>query len=275
MRFLRQRPLTSLFVLAYLLTWWIVPLGSNDFPVFPYGPFLALLLLVGLTSGRGGIRRTFVSLLNWRAAPRWYAAAIVLPVTIAWSAMCLARLLGAPASAMPGGSSALEFVVVLPIMIIVGGPLGEELAWRGYALPVLQQRHRPLVAVLILSVAHAIWHLPLFFTDEPPVPGAFLLGLISGGVVLAWLWNSTGTIVVPILLHGANNTAEQAFQLGFTHADAAQLQWYTAAGWAVAALVVIWRTHGTLAPAGARPVTVPVCEQPHPAHSSADLVTAS
>jgi len=134
---------------------------------------------------------------------------------------------------------------------------------------------RPLVAVFILSVAHAIWHLPLFFTDEPPVPGAFLIGLISGGVVLAWLWNSTGTIVVPILLHGANNTAEQAFQLGFTHADAAQLQWYTAAGWAVAALVVIWRTHGTLGLAGARPVTVPIHEQRQPAHSSADLVSAS
>jgi membrane protease YdiL (CAAX protease family) len=275
MTLLGRHRLLSLFLLAYLLTWWIVPLGSNDFPVFPYGPFLALLLLVGLTSGRDGIGRVFASLLNWRARPTWYAFALLVPVAIAWSAMCLARLLGAPASAMPGPSSTLEFVVVLPIMIIVGGPLGEELAWRGYALPVLQQRHRPLMAVVLLGAAHAIWHLPLFFTNDPPAPGPFLLGLLSGGVVLAWLWNSTGSIVIPILLHGANNMAEQAFENGFTHADAVHLQWLTAAGWAVVALTVIWRTHGTLAPAGARPVTVPIDEQPQPAPTDLTPATTS
>jgi membrane protease YdiL (CAAX protease family) len=260
-KFLKLKPLLSLFLLAYAFTWWISPLGFDSFPVFPYGPFVAVLLLVGLTAGRDGVRRMLRSLGDWRAHPKWYAFAVFLPLLIAVPAVLVMRPLGAPASAMPTAASALEFLVVLPIMIVVGGPLGEELAWRGYALPVLQQRHRPLVAVLVLAVGHAVWHLPLFFTDEPPAPGPWILGLLSGGVVLAWLWNCTGRILLPILLHGANNAAEQAFMQGFTSRDADHLAWIVALGWTVAAMVIIWRTHGTLASAAQRPVTVPLHER--------------
>jgi membrane protease YdiL (CAAX protease family) len=258
--FLKQRPLTSLFLLAYTFTWWISPLGSNSFPVFPYGPFVAVLVLVGLTAGAGGVRRLLAGLTRWRADPKWYAFALLVPVVIAVPCVLAMRLLGAPLSARPAPMSVVEFVVVLPIMILAGGPLGEELAWRGYALPVLQQRHRALVAVLVLGAGHALWHLPLFFTDEPPLPGPWVLGLLSGGVVLAWLWNCTGTILIPIILHGANNEAEQAFMAGFHGADADHLAWLVSAGWAVLALIIIWRTHGTLAPAGKEPNTVPLHE---------------
>lgn len=36
------------------------------------------------------------------------------------------------------------------ITLLYGGPLGEELGWRGFALPYLQKRHSPLRQVLFL-----------------------------------------------------------------------------------------------------------------------------
>jgi membrane protease YdiL (CAAX protease family) len=151
---------------------------------------------------------------------------------------------------MPGPGAFASYLVVLPLATIIGGPLGEELGFRGYALPLLQQRHPALVAVAILFAGHALWHLPLFFAADPPPIGAFLLGLLAGGVVLAWLLNSTGNIVLVMLLHGGFNTAQQQLMGGFTGPDSAHVQLLVAVGWAVAAGVVIRRTRGTLAPAG-------------------------
>jgi membrane protease YdiL (CAAX protease family) len=40
--------------------------------------------------------------------------------------------------------------------------LGEELGWRGFALPRLQSRIGPLSASLVIGVIWAAWHLPYY-----------------------------------------------------------------------------------------------------------------
>jgi membrane protease YdiL (CAAX protease family) len=256
------RMIAGYFVLAYACTWWVVPLGSDNFPVFPYGPDLALLLLVGWLVGRRGIRRILSSLTRWRAHPKWYAFVILAPTAVALVAIFGTRLLGADSSAMPDPSSAWKFVLLIPIQIVIGGPLGEELGWRGHVLPALQQRYVPLVAVLLLGIGHVIWHLPLFFTSEPTPFTPFTIELLCGGVVLAWIMNSTGRITLAILLHGIHNASQDAFMGGLHGADYVTLNWLTAAGWAALATIVIWRTRGSLTSGATQPFTIPLT---HPA----------
>jgi uncharacterized protein len=248
------------FLLAYACTWWVVPFGSDDFPVFPYGPDVALFLLVGACVGRSGIRRILSSLKQWRAHPKWYLFVIVTPTVLGLAATYGTRLFGSSSAAMPGPSSAFEFIVLIPIQILVGGALGEELGWRGYVLPALQRRHRPLVAVLILGVGHVVWHVPLFFTSEPTPYVPFTVELLAGGVVLAWIMNSTGRITLAILLHGVHNATQDAFMGGLHGADYVALNWLTAVGWAAVAVIIIWRTHGTLTSGQPAPFTVPLYE---------------
>jgi len=45
---------------------------------------------------------------------------------------------------------------------IVSFGFSEEVGWRGFALPRLQQRHAAWLATLWLTLGWAIWHAPLF-----------------------------------------------------------------------------------------------------------------
>jgi membrane protease YdiL (CAAX protease family) len=52
------------------------------------------------------------------------------------------------------------------VIEIIGGPLSEELGWRGFALDRLQDRWSPLVSSLFLATFWAVWHLPRFSMSD-------------------------------------------------------------------------------------------------------------
>ncbi len=112
------------------------------------------------------------------------------------------RFSGTPATGLVGALLLITFV----------GALGEETGWRGYALPQLQRRLSPLASSLILAVLWFGWHLPQLFViatcrDFGPVQyvGMFLR-LVSGAVVLTWLYNqSGGSILLVTVGHGLYN----------------------------------------------------------------------
>jgi hypothetical protein len=98
---------------------------------------------------------------------------------------------------------------------LVTGPLGEELGWRGFALPRLQERTGPLAGSLILGVLWAAWHLPLFFIPEwtgSIDPAVLMLAYFSWvvpfAVFMTWVFNHTkGSLITATLLHTALNAA--------------------------------------------------------------------
>jgi membrane protease YdiL (CAAX protease family) len=84
-----------------------------------------------------------------------------LPVALALTAAGLHLLLGAQTSVDFGGLSVLNFVVFALIV-------GEELGWRGFALPRLLAERSALAASLIVGVLWGVWHLPTFFVPGLP-----------------------------------------------------------------------------------------------------------
>jgi len=134
-----------------------------------------------------------------------------------------------------------SLLVLFPLTLLIGGPLGEEPGWRGYALPRLQTGRSALTASLILGALIALWHLPLLLTSEEPVPaGAFFPEIIAGMIVISWVYNNTqGSVLLAALIHTSHNAIEGFFGDMFSGGDLARLYWMLAGVWIVTAVVVI------------------------------------
>lgn len=80
----------------------------------------------------------------------------------------------------------------------------EEIGWRGYLLPKLQNYYTALKATLFLTFIWYFWHLPMFFYRfDLFFAIMFMLPLlISGSIVFTYLYNaSKGSILIVIIFH--------------------------------------------------------------------------
>jgi len=59
----------------------------------------------------------------------------------------------------------VQLPLLYPIILIIGGPLGEEIGWRGYVLPRLLKQKSGLAANGIIFLMWTVWHLPLFWLE--------------------------------------------------------------------------------------------------------------
>jgi membrane protease YdiL (CAAX protease family) len=144
----RKHRLIAFFVLAYLLTWWIYPLlkFSSLLGIFGlFGPALAAIIMAAVTEGKAGVKALLSRVVLWRAGVQWYVIALGLPTLLALATAALGYLLGASEFIQAGVLTPIELVLFVLVV-------GEELGWRGYALPLLLEKRSALTASLILGV---------------------------------------------------------------------------------------------------------------------------
>lgn len=231
---IQRYPLVFFFVLAFFFTWayWLPQAAANlglfelRVPGFValiagYGPALAAVLVTGLTQGRSGLRRLLSGLARWRVGLHWYLAALLIPPSIQLAALGLHLLLaGEPLqltglAQLPFGFGGMPLwgqVLALFLIFVLGfDGLGEELGWRGFALPRLLEKRSPFIASMILGFFWALWHVPYMLSagsalaDRPFL--LFLLNLMGISVVYTWLYVGTrGSTLLAILFHAAGNT---------------------------------------------------------------------
>ncbi len=220
MSLVRRHPLISFFVLTYALAWilWLPLVVLRD--AIPAAPGLVLVLLgsavpsllgivlTAIVLGRGALRTLLGRLLIWRVDPRWYLVVVLGPAALVGGIVAFNALLGGPAISI--NVPLLAAVITLAFHIFPGSAMGEEIGWRGYALPRLQARRSALSASLILGVIWAFFHLPLFFTGQafrsPSILAPFVISGIALSVILTWVYNSTGgSLLLVVLLHATAN----------------------------------------------------------------------
>jgi uncharacterized protein len=242
----KRHPLITFFLLAYALSWWPWILYAFDLlpqPIVGFGPFLAAVLMLAITSGKTSIVRLLRRMVQWRVGLGWYAVALLLPMAITPVAAAFNVLLGAqaPSAADVGGWTGLFSTFAILLLVPGLGGAWEEPGWRGYALPRLQARRSALIASLILWVGVAVWHLPLMIVGEVHWSDiVFLFGFV---IVFNWVFNNTnGSVLILMLMHAMNNTISGSFiSPMFSGADSVRQAWLFAALWcAVAIVVVVW-----------------------------------
>jgi membrane protease YdiL (CAAX protease family) len=248
------------FSLTFAVTWTLwaasgltAPSGPHE-PWFLLGVFSPGLVAVALTARQGG-RQAVVDLLgrlvDWDVPLRWYVFAFGFMASVKVAAAVVHRaVLGAwPAF---GTESWLVMVAATLISTVVGGQAGEELGWRGYALPRMADRLGFGAASVLLGMAWALWHLPLFFvpvgdTYQQSFP-LYLLQLTALSVVMAWVYGRTrGSLLPMMLMHAAvNNTKDIVPSVdprssGVWAPSHSAVAWITVAIlWAVASCCLMW-----------------------------------
>jgi membrane protease YdiL (CAAX protease family) len=236
--FVHRRSLLTFFILAFAFSQ--APSLLSPHSLFPLGPIMAALAVLPLAGGRAALAGFWRACTRWRVGLPWYTIAIVLPTTIAATALGLASLLGATIdhSALPPRRDLMP--VALTYFVMVG--IGEEFAWRGFALPRLMTGRSLLSAALILGLVHVVWHWPLVGGEMTyNQVGPIAISIVAFSVFTAWMYARTGgSLLLPALGHmSVNTTAYYVFDLA-AGSDETLLYWLWAAGWAVAGVTVAY-----------------------------------
>ncbi|MCE4025254.1 CPBP family intramembrane metalloprotease [Microbacterium sp. Au-Mic1] len=224
---LARYPLTSYFVIAYLFAWLVelpVVLSAQGalpalpklaigilIPVATLGPAVAAFVVTAVTEGREGVVRLLHRCVHWRVGIGWYLFLLVgVPVIILLGTIVVPTAL---ASFQPIiGPLLAAYPLAFVMTFLLGGPLGEEPGWRGFALPRLQERHGPLMGSVILGALWALWHFPLFWSGvwTPPTPAnmvMFVVMIIALTIMMTWVFNHAGgSVLITMLMHASFNT---------------------------------------------------------------------
>jgi len=225
LKLIRNHPLISFFLLAFGLSWGIlIPLVLSSYglvpaPPFPllivmgYGPTTAAIVMSTVVGGRAEVKALLKRLLIWRVGWRWWAATLFLNGLLILGANVLYGLLGNPVPPFPELAPSLLLDVVLTFLM-VSLINGEEIGWRGFALPRLQKSYGFAATVVVLGVLETLFHLPIFFNNGASEAGgqngvpfaAFLVTSLLAVPFFIWLYNGTrGSLLMATLMHGSMN----------------------------------------------------------------------
>lgn len=103
----------------------------------------------------------------------------------------------------------LGVFILFIVIALFGGPLQEEVGWRGFLLPRLQKRFHPVFSAVIVGVVWSFWHLPMFFISGTGYNNflVYIVVTIILSIEITWIYNKTnGSLLFPILIHGIDNT---------------------------------------------------------------------
>lgn len=234
--FIRRRPVASFYALAFAISWGalLVLIGRNGslpstqeefteqvgfaIPALLLGPSVAGVLMIAIVSGNAGFRELFSRLLRWRVCVRWYAVALLaapLLFAVVYPALSLVSSVYLPG--LVTTADKIPFLLTGFVSALLVG-FCEELGWTGFAIPRLRLRHGVLATGLITGVLWALWHVaairvwpgvalsgglsaPLFIA----LASALVLigGLPAYRVLMVWVYDRTGSLLVAILMHAS------------------------------------------------------------------------
>lgn len=214
----RHHPVGSFVTLTFALSWaYWVPLaltgGEGSHVPGLLGPGLAAMVVSAIAQGRAGPRDLAARSVRWRVPPRWYVVA--LAPLLAGAVGLLVVAVADPSSLRLGGLDRFPglpevgWVGVFLLVLLLNG-FGEEVGWRGFLWPRLRRDRSLAGAAGLLTLPWALWHLPTFWLAtgmdlDPLVLPGWLIGLAAGAVVLGWLYEHTGSLLLVALFHTSLN----------------------------------------------------------------------
>ena len=210
-----------------------------------FGPTVAGLIVSRL-QGKADAGKLKAGLRNARIG-FWYLPAILIVPLVVAAQVGMGALTGREVAwNVPGAMLMLGFI--WPVF----SSFGEEIGWRGYALPRMQQRLGILTASLLLGIIWGVWHLPTDYIAYSAygvlyIPIFLLVGpatLTAHSVIMTWIYNRTGGSLLAMVIYHYMITCAGILSPSISNTgqvdDIAKTAVSVAVLWVAAALVLIF-----------------------------------
>ena len=215
--------LLSFFGMTFLISWgiWILLINTESqsqigFWVAGFGPTLSATTLHLLNKTWRNLGNLFR--YPWHIQAHWYLISIFGTPMVMLVALGFHIGMGGSLPRYIDTNHMVTSLEQWPLILIVYGyififtALGEEIGWRGYALPRMLNRFSPFITSILLGIIWACWHLPLFwisgdFHQQLPISW-FILQILGSTFIYTWIFKHTKEKLWPALLfHTSSNAA--------------------------------------------------------------------
>lgn len=233
-RFIARHPASAYFALTFAISWTgVLPtfLASGGIHAtaessqrwFIYalaamlaGPSIAGIVMTAALHGMSGLRALLTRMTMWRVSVWWYAVAILTAPLLMLATLFALSLISpafAPAIFITGDRMTL---LLASLGVGLSAGIFEEIGWTGFAIPTLRRRCTLLTTGLIVGVLWGAWHMltnvlwaaSVSAGDMPPslyLP-ASIVGVLIGylpafRVLMVWVYERTGSVLVAMLMH--------------------------------------------------------------------------
>ncbi len=223
-----SRPVWTYIAFAFGITWCILiadgillqqkiinPLQSDVIYLFAaLGPFIGAFWTAHLFYGKPGVRQLWAT-FSFKLWHRTVWLLVLSPLLLFGIGLLAYRIIvGAwwtfevTKTQFELTSDTAYFAWLAPFLVY---SFLEEVGWRGFLLPHLQERYTAFCATAILALIWGVWHLPMFwirFNFSIGIAIGFFFGLFVGAIILTAIFNqSRGSLWAVILFHLNNNLA--------------------------------------------------------------------
>ncbi|MEP6793848.1 MAG: type II CAAX endopeptidase family protein [Saprospiraceae bacterium] len=250
--------LLTFFAVSYFISWMIwLPLyghifGLTNLPTVPlnhglggFGPLIASFLTTWIFRKQDGVKKLIKKCFQVR--PLIYLSiAILSPFILAFVGTVIGCILDKTPINLSGLLTYKEFpnsnLLTFFIYNLIFFGFGEEVGWRGFALPLFQDKFNALASSIILTIFWAIWHWPLFFYRPGYTSMDFtgMIGwsfsLLTGSILLTWLFNSSrGSILICAIFHA---TIDIAFTADFGGKNTMNYMGFLITIWGILTIII-------------------------------------
>jgi len=245
--FMEKKIPLRFFVVAFLWSWLFMitvailanftGFDINDLGIFmmpaiavaALGPAMGAFYSLRTIEGKGAVKQYLKSFLSLKFGWKVWAAIFLILGLSSFIAWILPEFWGE--SRLP---MLLPNVYIFPLyllfMIFLGGGQ-EEIGWRGYILPYLENKFGLFFGSLILGIIWAVWHLPLWF-----IPGlsqsympffVFMLLTIGYSFIFSWVRAASGKrLFSGLVVHGTANAFMPLFPTLIMAQNVNQIRWW-------------------------------------------------
>ncbi len=178
-----------------------------------FGSGIVAIFVTGMNEGRAGVRSLLARFIKWRVNIIWYLIVLLGPALLCLASRQISLFLGSNIHHLKPLPDVLQaFATTFVIYFFLNT---EEFAWRGYALPQLQDRFGITKATFILGIIWGVFHLPLFLMKGGHPAGypfpLYLLMTLAMTFTFTWVFNNTnGSLLLVHFLHQSLNACAEA-----------------------------------------------------------------